>query len=373
MFRKRLLVAAGLLLSLSCGANVLAQSEAERREAETAARALSVVTGGNFLGVRTESVTRETMGRYSLAGEPRGVAVASVVPDSPAAKAGLQQNDVILRFDGEAVTSPRKLQRLISEAAPGHAARLTVWRGGSEREITATLGSREGARVFGFGRTPGGQEFRWNDEEWKKRAEELQRYQREWQQNGEEWRKRSEELQKRFEQMPRGNFTFFNAGRRIGVQTTALTEQLADYFGVSERRGLLVTAVTENGPAAKAGIKAGDVIVEAEGEKLSSSGELSRVINRRETGEVAITIVRDRNRRTVRVTPEKSGTPQTFVVPEGLFAPSIGALNAPGALVAPARVIRLPELRRMTPLRAPRLDATPRLIAPSRSRESIIL
>ena len=373
MFGKRLLIAAGLLLSLSCGAGVLAQSDAERREAETAARAFSLVTGGNFLGVRTESVTRETMGRYNLSGEPRGVAVAGVVPDSPAARAGLQQNDVILRFDGEAVSSPQKLQRLISEAAPGHTARLTVWRGGSERELTATLDRREGARAFTFGRTPGGQEFRWNDEEWKKSAEELQRYQREWRQNGEEWRKRGEELRKQFENMPRGNFTFFNAGRRIGVQTTALTEQLADYFGVSERRGLLVTSVSADSPAAKAGIRAGDVIVEAEGEKVSSSGELSRVINRRETGDVAVTIVRDRNRRTIRVTPEKSETPRTFVVPEGLFAPSIGALNPSNTIIGPARVLRLPEMRRLTPLRAPRLDATPRLITPRLLRESVIL
>ena len=375
MSRKQLLIAAGLILSLTFGAPALAQSDTERREAETAARALSVVIGGNYLGVRTESVTRETMGRYNLSGEPRGVGVTSVVADSPAAKAGLQQGDVILRFDGEPVSSPQKLQRLINEAAPNHTARLSVWRGGSEREFTVTLGKREGANVFGLLRTPEGQEFRWDDEEWKKRAEEWQRYGREWEKNGEEWRKRSEELRQHLERLPRGNFTFFNAGRRIGVSTTALTEQLADYFGVSERRGLLVTSVTENGPAAKAGIKAGDVIVEAEGEKVSSAGELSRLINRRETGDVAVTIVRDRNRRTIRVTPEKSESPTTFVVPEGLFAPSIGALNLSDTLVGPGRVIRLPELQRLkvTPMRMPRLNVTPRVIGPSRLRESVIL
>jgi len=373
MSRKQLLIAAGLILSLTFGAPALAQSDTERREAETAARALSVVIGGNYLGVRTESVTRETMGRYNLSGEPRGVGVTSVVADSPAAKAGLQQGDVILRFDGEPVSSPQKLQRLINEAAPNHTARLSVWRGGSEREFTVTLGKREGANVFGLLRTPEGQEFRWDDEEWKKRAEEWQRYGREWEKNGEEWRKRSEELRQHLERLPRGNFTFFNAGRRIGVSTTALTEQLADYFGVSERRGLLVTSVTENGPAAKAGIKAGDVIVEAEGEKVSSAGELSRLINRRETGDVAVTIVRDRNRRTIRVTPEKSESPTTFVVPEGLFAPSIGELNLPDTLVGPGRIIQLPELRRLAPMRAPRLNNPPRVIVPSRLRESVIL
>jgi serine protease Do len=375
MSRKQLLISACLTLSLFCGATALAQSGAAQREAEeAAARALSLVTGGNFLGVRTESVTRETMGRYNLSGEPRGVAVTSVVSNSPAAKAGLQQGDVILRFDGEAVNSPQKLQRLISEAAPNHTARLTVSRGGSERELTATLAKREGAGgTFELLRTPDGQEFRRNDEELKRRAEEWQRYGREWEQRGEEWRRRNEELRRQFERMPRGNFSFFSAGRRIGVQTTALTEQLADYFGVSERRGLLVTSVTENSPAAKAGIKAGDVIVEAEGEKVSAAGDLSRIINRRETGDVAVTIVRDRNRRTVRVTPEKSEAPTTFVVPEGMFAPSIGELNLTDTLVGPSQIIRLPNLQRMTPMRVPRLQVTPRVIVPQRLRESVIL
>ena len=376
MFRKRLLISAGLSVSLAFGVTAFAQSGGAQREAEgDAARALTVVIGGNFLGVRTESVTRETLSRYNLTGEPRGVGVREVVADSPAAKAGVQQGDVILRFDGEPVSSPQKLQRLISEAAPGHAARLTISRGGSERELTATLAKREGAgNAFGLFRTPDGQEFRWNDEVWKRHAEEWQRYGREWEQRGEEWRKRNEEFRRQLERMPRGNFAFgFSASRRIGVSTAALTEQLGDYFGVPERKGLLVTAVSENSPAARAGLKAGDVITEVEGEKIASAAELVRALNRKEAGEVTLTVVRDRSRRSVKVTPEKSELPTDFVVPEGLFAPSIGALHFSDTLTGPSRIIRLPELRRMRPLRAPRLNVTPRVITPMRLRESLIL
>jgi serine protease Do len=376
MSKKHLLTLACALASLTFGATAFAQSDSERRGAETAAaRALTLVAGGNFLGVRTESVTRETMGRYNLSGEPRGVAVASVVPDSPAANAGLQQGDVILRFDGEPVSSPQKLQRLIAESAPHHAARLTILRGGSEREFTATLARREGGRAFGgVFATPGGREFRWDSEDWKKRAEEWQRYGREWEQNGEEWRKRSEELRRQLELMPRGNFSFaFSANRRIGVSTSALTEQLADYFGVPDRRGVLVTSVSKNGPAAKAGVKAGDVIIEVDGEKVSAAGELSRAISRKDAGEVTLTIVRDKNRRSVRVTPEKSEAPTNIVVPQGLMgASSAGALKLLDTYVGPARVIRLPELRRLTPMRAPRLNL-PRVVVPSRLSEGVIL
>ena len=376
MSSKRLLISACLTLSLFCGATAVAQSGAAQREAEeAAAREMMIVVGGNFLGVRTESVTRETMGRYNLSGEPRGVGVTSVVPDSPAAKAGLAAGDVILRFDGEAVSSPQKLQRLIAESAPGHTARLTVARGGSEREFTATLAKRESTgSAFGLLRTPDGQEFRWNDEAWKRQAEEWQRYGREWEQRGEEWRKRNEEMRRQLERMPRGNFSFaFSASRRIGVQTTALTDQLGDYFGVADGKGLLVTSVSANSPAAKAGIKAGDVITEVDGEKVAAAGELVRAINRKDAGEVTLTVVRDRNRRSVRVTPEKSEGPTGLGVPEGLFAPSIGALNLSDTLTGPERIIRLPEMQRLTPMRAPRLNVTPRVIVPQRLREGVIL
>ena len=69
---------------------------------------------------------------------------------------------------------------------------------------------------------------------------------------------------------------------------------------------MLVTSVTDNGPAAKAGLKAGDVITAVDGEKIESAGDLSRAINRQKDGEVTLTMVRDKNQRTIRVTPDKT-------------------------------------------------------------------
>ncbi len=59
------------------------------------------------------------------------------------AQAGLQTNDVIVRFEGEEVTSVLKLTRLISEVAPDHTAKVTVLRGGTESDINITLGKIE--------------------------------------------------------------------------------------------------------------------------------------------------------------------------------------------------------------------------------------
>jgi membrane-associated protease RseP (regulator of RpoE activity) len=344
------------------------------------ARALSMIFGGgdNYLGVYTEPVTRENMSRYNLSGEPRGVAVARVAENSPAAKAGLQKDDVILRFDGEQVSSTQKLSRLINESAPEHAARLTVSRGGSERELTVTLGRRELSSVGAGGGMlfKDGELFRLEGDEWKKQTEEEARRQREeWQKrSGEfqkrsgEWQKQTEELRRQLEKMPRAeSFGFVvGGGRRIGVTTTPLTDQLADYFGVSRDGGVLVTSVTENSPAARAGLKAGDVITEVDGEKVENAAGLSRSLSRKQEGEVTLGVTRERNRRTVKVTPEKSQTPTTWGVPEGLFpAPAITTLPRT-TISAPVRIS--PQVLRPALPVMPTTPALPSLAPPVRVR-----
>ncbi len=258
MTRASLCFAVGLLLAATA-AGVRAQTTVIAPPAQSPeARAFSMtIFGGNFLGVTTEAVTKESLGRYHLTGEPRGVGVLSVAENSPAARAGVQKGDVLLRFDGEAVTSVQKLQRLISEAAPEHAARLTISRNGTEQELIATLAARRDdfPHIQSFS-LPRGEGFSFDSDEMKKRAEEWQQRGEEWKDRNEEWRKRAEELRQQLDKLPGGNsFVFFSAGRRIGIMTTPLTAQLADYFGIAGRDGVLVTSVSENGPAAKAGVK----------------------------------------------------------------------------------------------------------------------
>src|SRR5262249_58974927 len=81
--------------------------------------------GGTFLGVHAEDVSKENMASYGMR-EGRGVVVTEVVKDSPAEKAGLRKGDVIVGFNGEAVTSTRKLKRLGNETAPDQKGRFTV-------------------------------------------------------------------------------------------------------------------------------------------------------------------------------------------------------------------------------------------------------
>lgn len=242
------------------------------------------ISGGSFLGVYTEDVSKENMGRYNLR-EVRGVGITQVAKDSPAEKAGLRKDDVILRFDGENVTSTKKLTRLVSEVAPDQSVRLAISRGGAEQEVSVTIGKRNESMNTGEGFralqgmpdlrgliTPdgrGGNVWKWEGPE----------------QGGD------------------GMVFGFGNNRRIGVSTMALTKQLADYFGIADGQGVLVTSVTDDSPAAKAGIKAGDVITAIDGEKIDGSGDLARGINKRKEGDVTLTVVRKGNQRTITVTP----------------------------------------------------------------------
>src|SRR5438477_3029223 len=115
---------------------------------EPGARNLSFfLDGGAFLGVGTEDISKENMARYGMR-EVHGVGVTEVLKDSPAEKAGLRKDDVILRFDGESVTSVRKLTRLVNESSADQNVRLTISRGGSEQELSATLSKRKMDNIF---------------------------------------------------------------------------------------------------------------------------------------------------------------------------------------------------------------------------------
>jgi len=105
--------------------------------------------------------------------------------------------------------------------------------------------------------------------------------------------------------------------RRMGVSTVQLTKQLGDYFGIADGKGVLVTTVSDNSAAAKAGLKAGDVITTVDGETIEGPGDLSRAINKSKDGDVTVVVIRDKKQRTIKVTPEKA---QSQVIRPGRIA-----------------------------------------------------
>jgi membrane-associated protease RseP (regulator of RpoE activity) len=305
--------------------------------------------GDGFLGVYAENISRENMGRYHV-NQVRGVGVTRIVKDSPAEKAGLRKDDVILRVDGENISSVRKLNRIVSELAPDQSVKITVSRGGSEQEVTATIGKRSNTAFANdlFGNQP---------KIWK------------WEGQPKEWKFN---MPPRIIEVPRlnedGNLFSDNDllnnrdlfwlanGRRIGVSTMELSKQLADYFGVTGGKGVLVTSVTEDGPAAKAGIRAGDVITAVDGEAVDSPGDISRVINRKKEGDVTLTVIRNKSQQTIHVTPREggfTGTPDRPQVGRRIVIPRIEIPMPDINIAVPAVNIKIPRVRVIRSERGP--------------------
>jgi C-terminal processing protease CtpA/Prc len=308
---------------------VFGQTPEAKKEKEKSPQAFAFAFdgGGSYLGVQTQEVNRENFEKFGLR-EVRGVAVEKVMENSPAAAAGLQAGDVIIRVNGDEVTSARKLTRLISEIDPDHQVKVTVLRNGKEREFTATLEKRK-MPAFENGtfnvETPMGK-LELPDMKDMPDFKNLP--------DGETFRSFK---------VPGGEgkvFAFRTGGRQIGVGITPLTKQLSSHFGVDG--GVMISEVRENSPAEKAGLKAGDIIVEANGTAVKGYMDLTRILNDKKEGDVTLTIVRDGNRQTISVTPEASKDGNFFYQGDGE-----DGLTLP---VAPAAPGQLHLVRPATPL-----------------------
>jgi serine protease Do len=95
------------------------------------------VTRG-YLGVMIQDVTPTLAKEFKLK-EPTGALVGDVVPDGPAAKAGFKDGDVVLDFNGKAVTDSRHLQLTVAETKPGSNVPVKVWRDGSTKTLEVTV------------------------------------------------------------------------------------------------------------------------------------------------------------------------------------------------------------------------------------------
>ena len=221
-------------------------------------------------------------------GAEQGVTIDRVDPGSPAEKAGVKEGDRVLEYDGERVRSTRQLTRLVQETPADRTVKMTVQRGGDRRTLDITPSA--GDRMSANGRRIG-PEMELDIEREVERG--LERGLR--------------DLPRRME--PYFNFRFdgvpgLGARGRLGVQVQPLTGQLGEYFGAKDG-GVLVAGVTTDSPAAKAGLKAGDVITKVNGDAVNDTGDLMEALaDVKDDGAVTLEIVRDRKASTVKATLE---------------------------------------------------------------------
>ena len=95
-----------------------------------------------WLGVHIQGLDEDLATGLDL-DAPKGALVAQVAPNSPAAAAGLEQGDVVLSYNGQAIEEVRDLTRLVAETDPGTDAEVVVWRDGQEMALNVEIGQME--------------------------------------------------------------------------------------------------------------------------------------------------------------------------------------------------------------------------------------
>jgi serine protease Do len=100
------------------------------------------------IGVVIQEVTKELADSFGL-DRPRGALVNAVEKGGPAEKAGIETGDIILRFNGKTVESSIDLPRIVAATRPGTEAGMQVWRKGTTRDLTVSVGEIPDERVAG--------------------------------------------------------------------------------------------------------------------------------------------------------------------------------------------------------------------------------
>lgn len=214
------------------------------------------VTRG-YIGVQAQPVNPALAAALKLgAGKPGGLGalVASVEPDSPAAKADLKPGDVIVAVDGKPVANPRDLAVNVAAVAPGGQAKLDIMRDGQPQTLTATVASLPGDVADAGG------------------ADEPDRRE------------------------------------RVGLALAPLTPELRSQMDVPPRtRGAVVAEVQPGSPAEAAGIQQGDLIVGVGSQTVASPEQATKAIREGVHGgkSVALRILRDGRAAFVAVDPSK--------------------------------------------------------------------
>jgi serine protease Do len=260
---------------------------------------------GSYLGIGVEEIGSERAKQLKLS-EPHGVEVTTVAPDSPAAKAGLKEGDVVVEFNGQRVEGTEQFVRLVRETPPRREVKLEVIRDGASRTIAATVGERKAVYVDpkyvqklrkmteDLRQTYGTD---WNlQQEMQNQFGQDSKFQQEMQKLRDEMEKMHWEMH--MPGMPEGP----GRGPRLGVEVEPVGPQLAEFFGV--KQGVLVKSVNEGSAAEKAGIKAGDVIVKIGDGDVNGAGAISRLMREAGPGKpVSVTVVRNKRSITLNVTP----------------------------------------------------------------------
>jgi len=255
--------------------------------------------------VYTQAVDADLADAFALPVD-HGAIINEVVEDSPAEEAGLEEDDIIIAFNGSKVRDDEDLTDLVYDAEPGDQVTLTIFRDGKEQQIQAELGRRpRSLRWFDHGgwfepprpprpprppKPPNVHTFHFDDYDWEHPY--------------------------------------------IGVTLLDVSKRTARSMG-SDSYGVLIDDVEGDSPAAKAGLQPGDLIVAIDDEDVREAADVRDIIADKEEGDIArVTFLRERKKSTVEVSVELDEDGYYYGGPRVISLPDLPKID-----------IRIPELR----------------------------
>ena len=198
-----------------------------------------------YLGVRSGQVTEEDKEAFKLKSR-KGAIIGEVERDTPATKAGLKKYDVIIEIEGMPVKDHHDLMFKIAEIEPGKKIEIKVIRDGKEKILTVVLSERP---------SEGEQE------------------------------------------------ASAASGKDLGINITTITPRLARRYGFKTEEGVLITNVRKFSEAYRKDLRAGDIILEANREKVKTDRELRNILKKLDSGDTLILLIRR----------ERDGEPVEFI------------------------------------------------------------
>ncbi len=213
-----------------------------------------------WIGVSYQSVTDDIADSFGL-DHAHGVLVANVVADGPAAKAGIKRNDIIISFGGQDVPDLRHFPRLVANARVGSTVDTIVWRSGKEQTLKLRIGEQ--------------------DEPEKQNASA----------QGSAAPKKPVERDQ----------AVSSTVEQLGLTLQKVSDQLREKYGLSDNvKGVVVTRVAPDSPAAEKQLQAGDVIIEVDQKAVTTPQEVSDIVSK----------LQSQKKRSVLLFVERQGDPR---------------------------------------------------------------
>lgn len=241
--------------------------------------------GSGYLGVDLRDVSQDELGALKLK-DAHGAEIVLVDHDAPAGKAGLREHDVVLQMNGQAISTKEQISRMLRECAPGRLITLLISRDGQQMTVSAQMSTHEEV----------------DREAWQQHvvAPDLDS------EAGADIAAAAPATPAA-PQIHAGN-SFIGSMLPSSTYTGAMMEkmpaQLADYFGAAAGHGLLVSSVKPNSPAALAGMRAGDVVVRANGRPVATSSDWSKAIKSSKGKPLSVAVLRDKKELTLTLMPD---------------------------------------------------------------------